>query len=93
MFQSFQFSILVRLKFLFKSKFLGFVKAPVGVLPFFQIFSAARALFTGEENQKLKSGGGKDLEEFELYLPVEVLKNKPKVPKKEPKVPFITKML
>ena len=30
-----------------------------------------RALFMGEEIQKSKLGGGKDLEEFELYLPVQ----------------------
>ena len=29
-----------------------------------------RILLRGEEIQKLKSGDGKDLEEFELYLPV-----------------------
>ena len=29
-------------------------------------------IFRGEETQKLKSGGGKDLEEFELYLPVDL---------------------
>ena len=28
------------------------------------------SFFRGEEIQKSKSGGGKDLEEFELYLPV-----------------------
>ena len=39
---------------------------------------AARAFFRGEEIQKSKSGGGKDFEEFELYLPVEIVKLFPK---------------
>ena len=39
-------------------------------LPFFQIFRAVRALFRGEDIQKSKSGGQKDVEKFELYLPV-----------------------
>ena len=34
------------------------------------MFEAVRAYFRGEEIQKSKWGGGKDLEEFELYLPV-----------------------
>ena len=34
------------------------------------MFEAVRAYFRGEEIQKSKSGGGKDLEEFEVYLPV-----------------------
>ena len=35
-----------------------------------QIFGAARAHFRLELIQKSKSGGGKNLKEFELYLPV-----------------------
>ena len=34
------------------------------------MFGAARTLFRREEIQKSNSGGGKDLEEFELYLPL-----------------------
>ena len=42
----------------------------------FQIFEAPRALFRGEEIQKSKSGGGKNPEEFELYLPVQEFQKK-----------------
>ena len=38
-------------------------------LSFFQIFGAVRAFFRGKI-QKSKSGGEKNLQEFELYLPV-----------------------
>ena len=34
---------------------------------FFQIFDAVRAFFRGEEIQMSKSGGGKNLDEIELY--------------------------
>ena len=39
-------------------------------LPFFQISTLRAHFLGGEEIQKSKSGGGKDLEKFELYLPV-----------------------
>ena len=42
--------------------------------PFLQISGAARTLFKVEEIRKSKLGGGKDLEKFELYLPVMVSK-------------------
>ena len=41
---------------------------------FLQISVAERTLFKVEKIQKSKSGGGKDLEKFELYLPVMVSK-------------------
>ena len=37
-----------------------------------RIFYGGRGGGGGEEIQKSKSGGGKDIEEFELYLPVSV---------------------
>ena len=38
--------------------------------PWGPLVNAVRTLFRGEEIQKSKWGDGKDLKEFELYLPV-----------------------
>ena len=58
--------------------------SPWGEVPFFwpnspnlsyfrPIFTLFAQIFRGEEIQKSKSGGRKDLEEFELYLPVSIV--------------------
>ena len=68
------FSYEVPLKLIHFSPFFGQILQIYLILdlflPFFQIFGAARAFLRGEEIQKSNSGGGKDIEEFELYLPV-----------------------